>query len=161
MLRDCRDIGAVIWLHRRSSTRCTIVLHLHVTASSHDNRPDFNLPSFSGLHKLLALKARLNKRSREKTCPDALGACRDAVDDSFGPGVVGCRQQLDLTLFFEGVFLAICPSIIFQICSAFRMTCLLGQSPEARAGRLWLLKIGMCSTYWGSDVHARRMDILP
>lgn len=80
------------------------------------------------------------------------GACPDAVDDSFGPSVVGCRQDLDLTLFFEGVFLAICPSITFQICSAFRIRCLFRQSPKARRGFLWLLKLGLCLVLIGVQI---------
>ncbi|RMY03782.1 hypothetical protein D0867_00547 [Hortaea werneckii] len=79
-------------------------------------------------------------------------ACSAGVDDSFGPLVAGCRRNFDFTLFFESLFLAVVPSVIFQASAASQIRNLFRKSCKARWGWLPSLKIGTCLVGLGLQV---------
>lgn len=79
-------------------------------------------------------------------------ACSAGVDDSFGPLVAGCRRNFDFTLFFESLFLAALPSVIFQAYAASQIRSLFRKSCKARWGWLPSLKIGTCLVGLGLQV---------
>ncbi|KAE8332954.1 hypothetical protein BDV39DRAFT_188998 [Aspergillus sergii] len=49
----------------------------------------------------------------------ATSAC-DRADNAFGPKIRGCRDETDVTLFFEQSFFSLLPSICFMGCSLYR-----------------------------------------
>ena len=63
--------------------------------------------------------------------------CPQWVDDSFGPNVLGCRGDFDLSLLFEQSIMTIGPALVLLLFSPVRLRQLIGQSTKTQ--RHWLL----------------------
>lgn len=62
-------------------------------------------------------------------------------DDSIGPSVLGCRDDFDFTVKFEQLFFSLIPSVLFIICSAWRITALVKRPIMVHAPMLQLVKL--------------------
>lgn len=62
-------------------------------------------------------------------------------DESFGPGVSGCRDEFDFTITFELIFLSALPSASFIILSLWRSFILSSRPTIVHAPILQLVKL--------------------
>ncbi|KUJ23459.1 putative ABC multidrug transporter [Mollisia scopiformis] len=74
-------------------------------------------------------------------------------DHSFGPAVLGCRDDFDFTIEFEQLFFSIIPSVIFIVLSIWRIAVLSRRPVIANATpALLLAKLGTIITYTGTNL---------
>ncbi|KAI1148901.1 P-loop containing nucleoside triphosphate hydrolase protein [Nemania diffusa] len=65
--------------------------------------------------------------------------CND--DNSFGPGVSGCRDNFDFTVKFELLFFSVVPAALFIILAAWRIALLIRKPSIVHAPKLRFLKL--------------------
>lgn len=58
-----------------------------------------------------------------------------ASDNSFGPGIQGCRGDFDFTIKFQKIFLSIVPSAVFVALSVTRIVYLARRRERIVAGK--------------------------
>jgi ATP-binding cassette subfamily C (CFTR/MRP) protein 1 len=73
------------------------------------------------------------------TSPSTL--CEIAFDDTFGPGVQGCRDNFDFTLLFEQSVMSIGPSILFLLFFSIRIWQLYRQDAKVLSSLLSWMKL--------------------
>ncbi|KAI0503440.1 putative ABC multidrug transporter [Xylaria bambusicola] len=73
--------------------------------------------------------------------------CSNTNDQSFGPGVIGCRDDFDFTVRFEQLFFSLTPCALFILLSIGRIIALARHSIVVEARYLWLSKLGATISY--------------
>jgi hypothetical protein len=69
----------------------------------------------------------------------AFSACLN--DETFGPAVLGCRDNFDFTIKFERIFLSLVSASLFIVIAQVRII-FLAQGPRMVDGKLlWMLKV--------------------
>ena len=66
--------------------------------------------------------------------------CHADVDDTFGPTVVGCRDNFDFTLLFEQSILSLAFSVILILLVPYRIARLCREDVKVHGGRIHTLK---------------------